>query len=273
MTLLDRIFVRLTGYLTLLILSYSLTKSLPAAFFLALLLWVLCDRGLLLLFSRIRSVKKMSVRELEEIFAVQGVPYQREFFLSVIPPYFHPELRTNGVFFFLNCRRYLLFPCYKFSPPSCDDIAAAYRTAKGDQVEKIIVLGKKCNREILLFAKKFDMEFVFYPTKKVIDFLYKQNKVPSPIFQKTVWKRKKESSVLFALAQKRIRLSTVLKSLKTNLSTLFSEALTKKRAKYYFFSALSMAILSFLVPYRAYYILFSVLSFSLGIACLVRDSA
>ena len=270
MTVSDRFILRVSGFLSLLFLSFCLVKNWGVAALIALLLSIGLDRGLALLSARKRALKKTSVKDLEELFALMGPRDQQEFFFRAIPSSYSPELSENSVTFFRNGEKVLLLPVYKFSPIGYDDVAKALREATTMSSEKILILGKKPSKEVLLFSKKFSIFIDFIPTKKVSQFLYRQNKLPKRIFPISERNEKFTFKSFFEKIKEK-KMSEMLNTWKTSFLAILSEAFARRRVKYYLWTSLSLAVVSLFVPWKIYYVTFSAIALTMAIICLVRE--
>ncbi|MBR1747866.1 MAG: hypothetical protein IJ735_06640 [Clostridia bacterium] len=263
MSILDKIVIGLSAFLAMTFLCVSLSGNWPFSLILSFLLFILGERVLRLLISRVHAKKKMRTIDLELLFAVMGQNDQLSFFANALPNCFSPEIVDCGILFTVDCERLLLVPCYKFGSVGYEDVTKAYRCSVQSKPEKVLILGKNCTRDILLFAKKLPVVIEFVPSAKVLSYLYRQNKLPDNILNNDSEKKKKtvKSTLLY---YKKNGISGFLTSLRTILNDIF----LRKRAKWFFLSSVSLAIFSFLTPLKIYYLSMSILCFILATVCL-----
>ena len=243
MTLFDKIVLYAFASAFFTLTFYTLFKNLAAAILASVLLVVAVRAVWLRLYVR-RRKKEIGVGEMENALAMMGNE-QAGYFLSVVPQAYAPELRESGIVYFDGKKKVYLFPNYKFSATGRDDVARFYRAAKKEKVDVCYVLGRQPDRQTYLLSNSLDILFTFIPSKKLHKFLASQNALmPKP-------RRVKNPK-------------------RPSFKHLLDEAFTKKRAKYFALSGLSVTLLGFFVPFRAYYFVFGGLSLLLSIACLVR---
>lgn len=132
---------------------------------------------------------------------------------------------------------------FKLGETSADDLLKIKRATYGAD-GKIVVLGKFPSRAVLLTAKRFGFSATYPRPKEIKKLLVKHNAVPEPIAAAEKLKKEKTPFVL----------SNVL-------HVLFSRA----KIKYYLFSAIVLAAMSFFVPSSVYYLVLSGISAVLAI--------
>ena len=269
MTVFDRFLFRLIGFLSLLLLSYSLAGNWGVAALIAFLIMVLIDRGLALLTSRKQTLKKISVSELEETFALLGSQEQQTFFSEAIPSTLSPKIEESGVTFLRNDEKEFLLPSYKFSPIGYDDVAKALRDAFKTDSKKIHIIGKKPRKEVVLFSRKFGTSIDFIPTRNVLHFLYSQNKLPKRIFE-IPNKNKKSTIAAFFEKMRKKKIRETLSEWKSDLFTFLSDTFSRRRAKFFLLSSLSLAFIALFVPWTVYYVTFSAIALIMSLICLTR---
>lgn len=244
---LDRILINATLYVILLILSFVTVKNFAAAVFIAFLLWVLINRVSVHLFRRRKATKQITVAQMEDGLALLGIAGQVAWFVKAAPACFNPEPFDCGFSLTVNCELILVFPNYKYSACSAEEIAKFYRIAKERGAKKIWILSRLNARSLVLFANSLDLDIEFKSSRAVRKFLYDRNMLP----EKTV-KDKKKTPVKW----------------REVLSNIF----IKRRAKYFLVAGLSLAFLSLFSPLKIYYAVVAALTLALGLACLIRES-
>lgn len=245
MTKIDKIIINIVLFFLYSLIFTVLVKNIAAALLIALLISILTYQVSLHLHNRFHDKKTISLAEMEKLFAIMG-GNQVAYFIRATPSYFEPISLEHGFYISLNCSAVAIFPSYKFSPCNLEDIAKYYRIAKENDITSIWILSKQNTRSTILFAKSLDIDFNFVSTKRVHKFLANQNFLPQSIPQKKA------------------------KLKKTDYKEILSSIIIRKRAKYFLFSGLTLGLLSFFTPIKAYYIAVSTICLILGILCLFR---
>ena len=253
----DKVTINIIAFLAILLISLSLIKNFAASVLIAFLLTVTLYKLFVHFYSRMEKINKISVSKMEELFAIMGSE-QVNYFINVTPPCFCPQKADSGYIITLNCEKTMIFPQYKFSPCSNEDIAKFYREAKKYDVENIKILSKLNARQTIMFARELDVNFEFVPSKNVRRYLYNHNALPELIKKEP---EKRKSAIEF------------FKKAPAEWKEFFSSIFIKKRAKYFFLSSISMAILSLFTPLKWYYILMSIVTLACGITCVLRENA
>ncbi len=243
MTKFDKIIISIGIFFIYTLIFTAIVKSIVAALFIAMLLSIMTYQVSVHLHNRFHNKKIISLAEMEKLFAIMGNA-QNAYFIKATPSYFEPISLDCGFYISLNCSPVAIFPNYKFSPCSLDDIAKFYRITKDSEISSVWVLSKQNARSTILFAKGLDVDFNFIPTKRVHKFLANQNFLPP------------------SLPTKKVKLK------KADYKEVFNNIITKKRAKYFLFSGFTLGILAFFTPIKAYYIVVSIICIILGILCL-----
>ena len=132
-----------------------------------------------------------------------------------------------------------LFPCGALSP---DQVLEVYRRAKAAGLDQAFILTNTASPEALRFAAAlWDVQV-------------------SVLGQNTVWRLFKTYSVY-------PKLTTRPKEVRTPLD-IFRRAFSRRRFKGYFLSGLGLFVLSFLTPFRVYYLVAGSLLLVLALLCL-----
>ena len=246
MTKLDKIVIACAAIFVFFIMFFAVTKNVVAGLFISLLLTILTYQVALHLNNRHKDKKNITLAEMEKLFALMGSA-QIEYFINATPDYFCPQAIDFGFILTVNCKKIAIFPNYKFSASSMDDISKFYRTAKSNDLNNVYVLSKLNDRNTVLFANSLDIDFSFVPSRKVYKFLLKRNCLPKSIIKKRA------------------------KMKKSDLKEILSNIFIKKRAKYFFISGITLGLLSFVTPIKAYYIVICVICILLGIGCIIKE--
>ncbi len=239
----DKLFLDafLLGFSTLLF--YFIVKNIVAAMFIAYLSLIVMRSIVIYFINRRRVVfGNISVKEMEDVFAVWGTEKQAEYLFRLFPAYYSPERIGNKIVFRKDRVKHMIVCNYKFLPTSCDDVAKLYRESS-DEETKIYVLGKAPPKNVLMLANTLSLDVSFLSSRKVRKRLLKSNALPAP-FQKK-------------------------KSAKPNGKELLSDILDTSRTKYYFLSSLFFLFYGLLGIYRIWYFLLAVLTFVMGSLCVI----
>jgi|GEM_PF-893192 len=247
MTRFDKIIISISVFAFCLVWSVYLADSIVAAVFISLLVTILILSVGLHLLNRREDKSRISVSEMENLLALYGQEYQINLLKRAIPDYFKPETIENGVIFTRNCKKAGAFINYKYSSLGLEDLARIYRTAKKHEVEKIYVLARPSPRNVLVLAASLDAEFVFVASRQFHKYLYKQN-----LLMDKPRKKKKP------------------KPQRPKFREVLSEIFQRKRAKYFFFCALTLGLYLIFTPYKVYYLVMVSLSLALAVACVAR---
>ena len=242
----DKILFYLLGFVFLTLLLFSFVHNLAAALLIAFLLLVVLRTVILHLYVRRKRKKVISVAEMEKAFSLMGGE-QTDFFFSAIPPAFHPRKTEGGILLFREQQILFIAPNYKFSTTGADDTARFFRLAKKENATHVYILGRYPNRQVLVLGNSFDISFTFVRGKKLHRYLLSRNALPEKV--KTVRTRKKE-----------------------NFCVLLENAFTKKRAKYFALSGLTILLFGFFTPMRVYYFIFSGICLLCTFVCLFRKT-
>ena len=238
----DKLFLNGVAIALLSLLFFFVTKNYVAGMFIGYLVWVIGRTAFLYLTNRYKIVKNMTTKEMEEVFSMWGIKQQTEFFFGILPSRFEPSMTENVVSYDHNGAKIKLYPNYKFSPTSCEDVAKIYRENK-DYDGKLYILGKMPSKEVLLLAGKLPLNITFLSSKEVRKQLIKQNALPEKLPIKVCSKK--------------------------SLSSAFSDTFAPEKAKYYFLSALFCSFYAILNVQRKWYIAFTVLLIVLGMGCVL----
>lgn len=240
----DKLFLDVFLIVFLTLLFYLIVKNAIAAMFIAYLSLIVIRSIVIYLVNRHRIVyNNVSVKEMEDIFAVWGTEKQAEYFFSLFPAYYSPELIGNKIVFRKNRIKNVIVCNYKFSPTSCDDVAKLYREQGPNEETKIYVLGKTPPKNVLLLTGTLSFDIVFLSSRKVRKTLLKHNALPESF--------KKKPGV------------------KPSRKELLSGILDTSRTRYYFLSSLFFLFYSLLNVYRIWYLLLAALTFVMGALCLI----
>lgn len=186
---------------------------------------------------------KISVASMENLLALNGFEFQLELIQKATPQYFGPEAIDGGMLLTMNCQKTAVFPNYKYSPSTLEDIAKFYRQAKRHSVAKVYLLSRANPRNVQVLAASLDIPFTFVPSRKLHRYLYSRN---------------------LLMEEVKVKKPRVKRPLKEVLADIFQ----RRRAKYFFISALSLALITLITPYKIYYLILTTLSVIMGVGCL-----
>jgi hypothetical protein len=221
-------------------------ENIAVAIFITILITILILTVGLHILNRKEDKSRISIAEMENLLALYGNEYQVALLNRAIPDYFNPIIIENGVTFTQNLQKLATFINYKYSPTNPEDLAKFYRQSKKQEVVKAYVLSRPTPRNVLVLAASLDIEFVFITSRQFHKYLYRQNM----LMEKTKPVKTKHP--------------------KRKLSEVLSEIFQKRRAKYFFFSALTFGLFLIVTPYKLYYLIMLSIVLCFGIACLFR---
>ena len=241
----DAILLYLLGSVFLSLCVYSLIKNFVLSLFIAFLLLIFFRTIFLHFYRRRKNKAVISVVDMETELSLMGSE-QLDFFLSVAPAPFRPERVENG-FIITDRDRIFVATNYRFSPTGADDVAKFYRFARKEKIGIVWVLGRRPTRQTMSFATSLDVLFRFVPSKKVHSYLRTRN----------------------ALMSKRRLVRT---RTRPAWRTIFSEAFTQKRAKYFALSGLSLSIFALFGTMRVYYFILCGVCLLLALICALKKT-
>ena len=181
MKLFDKLFINGVVIASLSILFFYVTKVFIAGLFIGYLVWIVSRTLFLYASNRFRTTKNLSVKEMENVFAVWGTAKQAEHFFRLFPSSYHPELVGNKIKLIRNDTPITIVFNYKFSPTSCEDVAGIYRESRKEN-EKIYCFGKSPSKEVFLLTNTLSLPIEFCSSRKVRKYLIKNNAMPEKIY-------------------------------------------------------------------------------------------
>ena len=235
----------LNGFLILIliVLYFLIIRILPVASFLGYITWLLIRSVFLYFSGRYKNKKKISVKDLEEWFALEGTVKQADLILSLLPAAYSPVKNGNVITYNRHGEKIFLLCNYKFSSTSAEDIARLYQNSSSVLYDKLVILGKTPPKNVLLLADKLPFDVLFPSSKKVYAFLADHNALPEP--------------------------SVRLKRKKRTWKNIFDDIFSIEKARYYFPSAFLFLLYAILFKRMVWYYIFFALSLLLGTICLL----
>lgn len=245
MTKLDKALIDGTIFASSVLWMIYIVKNLAIAIFVALLITILIHSITTHLVNRKANKNKIGIPEMENLLALYGLEYQTDLLMRAIPSYFEPEKIDNGVSFNLNCEKVAAFINFKYSSCSAEDIAKFYRSCKKQSIKKAYIVSRSNPRNIFVMASGLDVHFIFITSKQLHRHLYKQNLLMESITAKNKRQKRKFREIL-------------------------GEIFQKKRAKYFFFCALTLGLFCIISPYKIYYLVMTSIIAAFGIICIFQ---
>ncbi|MDR3185288.1 MAG: hypothetical protein LBU04_00520 [Christensenellaceae bacterium] len=225
--------------------SYYFTSNYLISVLISILSFIIIRIFLVFIKSRRKSLKNMNTIEMCKTFAFLGINESTKIFSALIPSENLMSIDPPYIVAMVSNINTLIHINFKFSKTNEDDIAKAYRKAKKEKVDRVIVLSSMTDRNILVFSKSLDIKFEFPNSRQVRKFLINANALPNSIFSYgSIQKIKNQFSF------------------KDILNSVFS----RHRIKYYFFSGTMLLVMSFFAPIKLYYIIMG--SFLLVLAAI-----
>ncbi len=247
MKLFDKVFFSISVFFLLLIVSYLAMKDAVGAMIVSFLLTVTITVSFLHLTKRYMIKRNVPLQKVEDGLSFIGIKEQTNLFLSSLPPALRSEKKDNYI---LIGEKYILFPCYRFSPCTKEDVSRFYRICREEGREDAYILSRQVPRDTLLFARTLPINYRFVTTKEVRTYLKKHNLLDN------VTLPKKEVKV---------------RSRKEFFSTMLNNLTKKERARYYAVTGISLTLLGIFTPLTIYYSVFAMLSFLMAIVCCVKS--
>ncbi len=244
MNKIDKILLDVVAVCFFTVVFYLVTKVLIVGMFIGYLTWVTARSALYYFIARKNLTKNITVKEMENVFAVWGTEKQAEFLYPLFPECYNPQLDGNRISFLKN-RKKIVFLCnYKFSPTSLDDIAKLYRDT-ASRADTTYILGKRPTTEVFSLIEKLSMDLVFIPSEKVRKELIKHNHMPENFVKK--------------------------KKRKPTWKEALSQSFAPEKTKYYYLSSITFVFYGIINLYRGWFLAFAALNFILGSICFLQN--
>ncbi len=243
MNKIDEVIIAAVAIFILTFCFLFLVKIPIAALFIAFLCYIFLRTVAVYFYNRRQITKKMSLKETETFLAIMGTEKQKTLLFDTLPERFEKQITDDGIEVVYQDKKILIVPLYRFSPPSCEDIAKLYR--KDIKCDRIYFIGKTPTRETLLLARSLFAEPIFVSPAKVKKYLERHNAMPekpsAPV------RRKKP------------------------VKQILAETFVKEKARFFFFASFLTLFYCLFSPYRVWYIAFCITDFILGVVCLFSD--
>lgn len=233
--------------LVLLWMSYFV-NSFVEALFISILIFIVLRTLALHILNRFHIKKNISVWEMSQTLAIMGVEKVCDLLFATVPTIYNPTIDNNCLIFERNNKKILVYPNFKFSNVTGDELVKIWRYAKSKDIDIIWSLARLHQRSVILLAQSLDMEFLFPSAKKLHKFLVSQNAMPEKNFD-----HKKTKT-------------------KINIRESLSNVFIKKRAKLFLFSGLSLALFSIFTPLTIYYLIMATIALALSVTCIVVNN-
>ncbi len=195
-----------------------------------------------LIIKAIKPAKKeMRVEETPVYLALMPREEQTALFYSLVPEEARIKMQSPYFLYQRGDKKILVACIYRFFNLTQEDIASAYRESQRENADEIIILTRARERKTLTLTALLPIKFTFPDRYSVHRALKKHNALPP--------KPEKPKNVKITVDK----------------GHLFSTIFNRKRAKLYMFSAISLALLSFITPLKNYYLIASLVPFTLGV--------
>lgn len=200
-----------------------------------------------LIFVMIKPKREhMKVEEMPVYLALMPRDEQTRLFYALVPD--HQKIKIKSPYFtFQKEDKKVLVAClYRFLNLTQEDIGMAYREGVKEEVNEIIMLTRARERKTLTLTALLPIKFTFPDKYTVFRTLKKHNALPpKPIKPKKV-------------------------KIKTDKALILSTIFDGKRVKLYLFSALTLALLSFITPLKNYYLICALIPLALGLISYLK---
>ena len=198
--------------------------------------------------NRYQDKQTISIPEMQTIFALWGVRKTICRLVSTLPQDYDVKVDGQAILIRSPIKR-MYYIGYKFSTPNADDIAKARLIALKYSLDKIYILSKRPKREVFLMMNSLDLDCEYIENRVVHKYLKLHNALPDKIDSK---KRRMP---------------------KVKFSEIVNNVFVKSRAKYFAFTGIILAIMSFFTPLTLYYLILSSISLAATIVCLLQGRA
>lgn len=234
----------IVSYIWLNYLGLSTPLNLATSFFVIVL-----SSGLLLhAKNRYQDKQTTTISEMQTIFAIWGAKKTICRLVSTLPQDYNVKIDGLNILIRSPIKR-MYYIGYKFNPPNADDIAKARQVALKYNYEKIYILSRRPKREVFLMMNSLDIDCQYIENRVVHKYLRLHNALP----EKLDTKKRKMPKVKFA--------------------EIAGNVFVRSRAKYFAFSGLILALMSFFTPLTLYYLILSSISLAATIVCLLQGKA
>jgi hypothetical protein len=136
---------------------------------------------------------------------------------------------TDGYIMFNG---YAVLSLFKFSDINQEDAAKAYRFCRDNSISVLYLLGKGIDRNALILCNDIPLTTVcFVKPAKLMSFMQRNNLLP-PLTIKT---------------------SAKTSAGRTGLRALLDRVFDRRNAKYFLFTGVTLAVMTFIIPFKTYY--------------------
>lgn len=202
----------------------------------------------LLVWSVIKILKKKkkttyNSQKLAKHFAILGSDYSLNFIFDNINS--ADKEIINNKYILLKNSLEIIYPMYKFGNIGYENIAQIYRLAKENNYKKVYLLYSNIDRNAMVLANALNIKFEFVNIDYIFNYLKKSNKLPD----------------LVEFSEKPFT--------KLSIKMLANIIISRKNTKYYVFTGVLFALISFITPLQSYYVTVSTISFVLAIITML----
>jgi hypothetical protein len=247
--LIDYIAVRLVVFVALSVLLYSFFEN----FFLSVSLsaLVICAGSVVygkFFASKIKRERANS-ENLFKFFLINGNAFAAEYICKNLKPEFNPVLEGDFISFRNGETEGLIFPIFKYSKISKDEIVKLRRISEERAAKKVFLIAKNFDRDVFLAASDLGMALSVIKIPVLCRYLKSVRALPPPPPEK---KQKKVDSIA--------------------LRVLAESVFSAKNGRRFLFTTVITLLLSVLTPLKIYYYVMSAISFSFAALCVFIPS-
>jgi hypothetical protein len=138
-----------------------------------------------------------------------------------------------------------VLPLFKFGDINQEDIAKAYRFCRDNDITVLHILGKGIDRNALILCRGLPLTINFVRPYKLMSFMQKNGLLPS--LTASVSKSGKSAG------------------LRAFLDTVFA----RRNAKYFLFTGVTLALMTFFIPFKTYYTVMASISLASALISLL----
>ncbi|MDR2091231.1 MAG: hypothetical protein LBP62_06275 [Clostridiales bacterium] len=247
--LIDYIAVRLVAFAALFIILHSVFGK----FVLSVILSALIVAAGSVVYGKFFAAKikreHISAENLFKFFLTNGNAFAAEYICKNIKAEYNAALEGDFISFKSGGADGLIFPVFKYSKVSKDEVLKIYRIAKERGAKKVLLITKNFDRDVFLAAEDLNFPLSVIKIPVLHRYLKSLRALPPP--PRKVQRNKKD-----------------LPGLKLALDGVLSA----KNGRRFLFATLILLIASVLTPLKTYYYTMSSISFALAVLCAAVPS-
>ncbi|MDR2046902.1 MAG: hypothetical protein LBP79_03225 [Clostridiales bacterium] len=244
---------RLTDYIALRIIAFlALTAVLYSSlenFILSLILSAVIVAVASVLYGNFfaSKIKKeyMNAENLFRHFLIRGNAFAAEYLCKNIRAEYNPAQIDDYILLERGNSKRLIFPVFKYSKISKDEVLKFYRLAEKHAASEVIIVAKSVERDIFLTARDLNITLSAVKIRAIYRYLKSLDALPPRPAPAKIKKQRLE-----------------------NLKLVGGSVFSPKNGRRLLFSTALTLLVSFITPLKTYYYILSSISFILAALCL-----